>query len=86
MSWAVGHIDCLARYKDPHTTTVPTKIVRMMRPLDRKTLPTLGVGVRDLSSNALNAAIAFEGTMKLETRRMHEIGFDDPMPTGNKST
>ena len=49
-----------------------------MRPLDRSILPALGEGVGYLSSGALNNAVAFEGTMQSESRRMGEPSFDDP--------
>ena len=75
---AVGYLDKLTRYKDPEMNTVPTEIVRMMRPLDRKIVPVLGEAVGYLSSSALSSAVAFEGTMDSESRRMREPTFDEP--------
>ncbi len=75
---AVGYIDQLIRFKDPRFSTFPTEIIRMMRPLDRNILPAIGEGVGYLSSDALNAAVAFEGTMESESRRMREPSFDAP--------
>ena len=75
---AVGYIDNTDRPVDPESHTIPTEIMRMMRPLDRRILPALGEGVGYLSSNALNNAIAFEGTMESESRRMREPSFETP--------
>ena len=75
---AVGYIDELSRYKDLKLSTVPAELVRMMRPLDRKILPALGDGVGFLTSDALSCAVAFEGTMESESRRMREPKFDTP--------
>ena len=74
----VGYIDKLTRYRDAKWSGVPAEIVRMMRPLDRSILPALGEGVGYLSSDALNSAVAFEGAMQSESRRMGEPSFDDP--------
>ena len=78
MSAAVGYFDKVSRFRDPKFTTLPPEIVRMMRPLDRKILPAMGEAVGYLSPGALNSAIAFEGTMDSESRRMREAKFDTP--------
>ncbi len=75
---AVGYIDSRSRDEDIKFSTIPTEIVRMMRPLDRNILPALGEGIGYLSSNALNHAVAFEATMESESRRMREPSFDTP--------
>ena len=75
---AVGYIDNVTRLTDAKLSTLPTEIVRMMRPLDRKILPTMGEAVGYLSPGALNNAIAFEGTMESESRRMGEPIFNTP--------
>ena len=72
----VGHIDRLTRIKDPKNSTVPNEIVRMLRPLDRHVLSALGEGVGYLSSDALNNAVAFGGTMEAQDREMRETDFD----------
>ena len=76
--YAVGFIDKACRFKDPNFSTVHTEIVRMLRPLDRNILPTLGEGMGCLSPDALISAVAFEGTMESESRRMGEPSFDTP--------
>lgn len=74
----VDQIDRMCRYRDPTMTMIPTEIIRMMRPLDRNILHALGQGVGYLSTDALNAAVAFDGTMETESRRMREPDFDKP--------
>ncbi len=74
----VDQIDRMCRYRDPTMTMIPTEIIRMMRPLDRNILHALGQDLGHLSSYALNSAIAFDGTMETESRRMREPDFDKP--------
>ncbi len=78
MSAAVEYINDVARGRDPRFTPLPPEIIRMMRPLDRKILPAMGEAVGYLSPGALNNAVAFEGTMESESRRMGEPKFDTP--------
>ncbi len=76
MSAAVKYLDKITRYKDPKSHTLSPEMVRRMRPLDRKILPSMGEAVGYLSPSALNNAIAFEGTMETESRVMLEAKFD----------
>ena len=75
---AVVFIDNVTRRTDGKLSTLPTEIVRMLRPLDRKILPAMGEAVGYLSPDALNSAVAFEGTMESESRRMGEPMFNTP--------
>jgi len=78
MSAAVEYIDNVIRVTDAKLSTLPPEIVRMMRPLDRKILPAMGEAVGYLSPDALISAVAFEGIMESESRRMGEPKFDTP--------
>lgn len=73
-----GYIDEVARFRDAKLSTLPPEIVRMMRPLDRKILPAMGEAVGYLSPDALISAVAFEGIMESESRRMGEQKFGTP--------
>ena len=75
---AVDYIDRFSRFRDPKISLIPTEIIRMMRPLDRNILHALGQDLGHLSSYALNSAIAFDGTMETDSRRMREPSFDAP--------
>lgn len=78
MMSVVDYIDRFSRFRDPKISSIPTEIIRMMRPLDRNILHALGQDLGHLSSYALNSAIAFDGTMETESRRMREPDFDKP--------